>query len=249
MSKRNKYETKPRICKQCNKEFKVIRRSRTHFCSRECSSNYRIKTYIPPETNWNLENWIILEFDHREKRLKQTGCVNYWKVQCINCGLESVRLQDVIKQDSICQNCKGRSKGESGLKRLYKNYERSANYRNIPFTFDLENFKLMTSSPCHYCGILPHKFVDFGNTKINDWGQYQFNGIDQIIAGKGYLPENCLPCCAKCNIAKGTMSYDNFINYLDRVTKFRYPSSITDPFVSSGAIFVATIIGGLIGPK
>lgn len=36
------------------------------------------------------------------------------------------------------------------------------------------------------------------------------NGIDRVDNDKGYVPGNVSPCCWVCNIAKGTMSLDEW---------------------------------------
>lgn len=220
-----RYNIKPRICLNCNKPFRVSRGNRTKFCTRKCHSLWSIANYTPPEWKWKIENWAVIKFDSRVKRSTQTGCVNYWKIRCVNCEIESVRAQNMIQQDHKCQNCKGKPKGHSGVLRLYTVYKNNATkYRKsglIPFLLELSEFRQITSSPCHYCGVLPSKMVNDGHGKINAWGQYFYNGIDRKDPNVGYTVENSLPCCENCNFAKGTMSYQRFIAYLDRVAKFR----------------------------
>lgn len=60
-------------------------------------------------------------------------------------------------------------------------------------------------SSCHYCGVPPNPL----------------NGIDRKDNSQGYIEENCLPCCSTCNYAKRTMSYADFLAWIDRITKFR----------------------------
>lgn len=216
-----RYNINPRICLNCNQPFKVSRGNRTKFCTRKCHSLWSIANYEPPEWRWKIENWVVLGFEKRVKRPTQTGCLNFWKIKCVNCGIEAVRAQNMIQQDKKCQNCKGRPKGQSGLERIYKNcYQRNALSKKTPFLLSLSEFQQITSSSCHYCGVLPSKMINEGH-KINAWGKYFYNGIDQKIPGIGYTVENSLPCCENCNFAKGTMSYDRFIAYLDRVARYR----------------------------
>lgn len=37
------------------------------------------------------------------------------------------------------------------------------------------------------------------------------NGIDRFDNSKGYIAGNCVPCCGRCNRAKGTMSGEDFV--------------------------------------
>lgn len=49
---------------------------------------------------------------------------------------------------------------------------------------------------CHYCG-------------EDDWEKL---GCDRIDNSLPHTPENVVPCCAKCNIKRGTMNYQKFFN-------------------------------------
>jgi len=119
-----------------------------------------------------------------------------------------------------------RPRGQSGLIELFNTYKNTcAKKRNVPFDLTIDEFRLITSNPCHYCGVLPYKLVrsicPSFNKHMNDWGNYIYNGIDQKIAGGGYVIDNVLPCCEICNWAKSDRTYEKFIAYLDRLARFR----------------------------
>lgn len=42
------------------------------------------------------------------------------------------------------------------------------------------------------------------------------NGIDRADSNRGYIKENCLPCCETCNKAKRDLAIDDFYNWLKR---------------------------------
>jgi hypothetical protein len=50
-------------------------------------------------------------------------------------------------------------------------------------------------------------------------GVYLFNGIDRLDNAEGYTKENCVPCCAEVNFAKGTMNQKDFINLCKEVAQ------------------------------
>lgn len=50
---------------------------------------------------------------------------------------------------------------------------------------------------------------------------FKYNGLDRIDNSVGYTEDNCVPCCAVCNRAKNSMGYNEFIEYLDDLIKFR----------------------------
>lgn len=99
---------------------------------------------------------------------------------------------------------------------LYSSYLRSAKSRNYDFNLSKEYFLNITQQNCYYCGEPPkNKF------KRKDYnGSYIYNGIDRKDNSKGYIEGNCLPCCFTCNKAKNTISYDEFILWIQKLINF-----------------------------
>jgi hypothetical protein len=99
--------------------------------------------------------------------------------------------------------------------RFYGRYEASAKKRGYNFTLTKDEFKTITKSNCHYCGIGPiHEYAKgwLGYNTV-----YKANGIDRKNNEYGYTLENSLPCCSICNHAKHTMQYDDFKTWIDRL--------------------------------
>jgi hypothetical protein len=42
-----------------------------------------------------------------------------------------------------------------------------------------------------------------------------YNGIDRVDS-KGYVPDNCVPCCEPCNTAKLDRSYQEFVSWISK---------------------------------
>ena len=101
--------------------------------------------------------------------------------------------------------------------RYFKQYQSNAKRRGYEFTLEEEDFKKITSSNCHYCGIAPCKEY------AKDWKGYSLayicNGIDRKDNSKGYILSNSLPCCPLCNQSKHTMSYNQFVNLCKNVAE------------------------------
>jgi len=120
--------------------------------------------------------------------------------------------------------------------RLYQRYEHVAKKTGKAFEISQDEFKRITKEPCHYCGIQPKKqSIANNHTKYNTGRAisiYEYNGLDRIDSSKGYMLDNVLPCCSICNHAKHTMSYDDFIEWLDRIAKFRSKDNLI--FVNGG---------------
>ena len=52
-------------------------------------------------------------------------------------------------------------------------------------------------------------------------GDYIYSGIDRKNPARGYVLDNVVPCCKRCNYAKNDFSYDEHLEYLDRLVAYR----------------------------
>lgn len=105
--------------------------------------------------------------------------------------------------------------GVAALNALYACYKTDAKRRSRWYEFQLsvEEFKKLTSQNCHYCGAAP------SNVQRQKSGDYVYNGVDRQNNEVGYVLENCVPCCRKCNIAKHEMGVGEFADWVKRVSK------------------------------
>lgn len=97
-------------------------------------------------------------------------------------------------------------KGSTGLTRIYDLYKRRANKKNIEFDISKEDFKVLTSSNCFYCGEPPsmvyiHKLKRASAREIEN-SRYLYNSLDRIDPNLGYTLSNVRPSCKCCNIMK-----------------------------------------------
>jgi hypothetical protein len=102
--------------------------------------------------------------------------------------------------------------GTSAKKHLYYLYGYKSAKRGLKFELTLEEFSNLTKSPCYYCGAEPSQVKKY--KKAN--GNYIYNGIDRFDNAKGYIKDNCVPCCKQCNTAKMEMSADEFADWIMR---------------------------------
>jgi hypothetical protein len=61
--------------------------------------------------------------------------------------------------------------------------------------------------------ISPRQF----SRNVYNTGNYVYNGIDRIDSSIGYVIENCISCCGRCNVAKMSESQQDFLSWIDRV--------------------------------
>jgi len=117
-------------------------------------------------------------------------------------------------------------KGLAAFNVLLGHYKLSAKTRGINFLLSADEFKILTSSPCHYCGRPPFaEAISKGTKKYSTLnGNYIYSGIDRRNSDSDYVLANCVPCCRNCNYAKRDLSYEDFIQYLDTLVEYRAAS-------------------------
>jgi hypothetical protein len=71
---------------------------------------------------------------------------------------------------------------------------------------------------CHYCGVSPSMVRVLPSGR----GAFTYNGLDRVDNTLGYMLENVVPCCKTCNIAKGTMPYDDFMAWIGRLIEYHW---------------------------
>jgi len=104
---------------------------------------------------------------------------------------------------------------KSTLRKLLKRYSGSAKNRNLPFFLTLDQFELLVSSSCHYCGDSPSRDICLKTAFSVE--RIKFNGIDRMDNSLGYTPDNCVPCCTRCNYMKRDLNYLEFIRRIKHI--------------------------------
>jgi hypothetical protein len=85
----------------------------------------------------------------------------------------------------------------------YKTYAKGANTRNIEFKLSELEFSEIIEQPCYLCGLLDK------------------TGIDRFDNTKGYVLENCKPCCGHCNLMKKDRTYESILRNVEHIhTKY-----------------------------
>lgn len=133
---------------------------------------------------------------------------------CSLCG--SIRLYNAshLKNTTHC-GCLRLPKGYSVANQVFRLYENGAKRRNMEFNISFKEFYDLSQKNCTYCNCKP-KTV----RKIKDYnGVYIYNGLDRKDNNKGYTSDNCVPCCADCNRAKWQMTYQEFLDWTERLSK------------------------------
>lgn len=104
--------------------------------------------------------------------------------------------------------------GIAGRNQITRRYERDATKRGLTFVLTKDQLHSLLQGECHYCGAPPQNVASAKPGKMN--GSFIYSGVDRKDNCSGYTEDNCVSCCKRCNLAKRTMSYEEFKSWLTR---------------------------------
>ena len=130
-----------------------------------------------------------------------------------SCGCKKRELQSWKKQ--LFFKKKGTYQKDAFYNRLIVTYDKSAKIRQLPWDLSRECCIVLFNSNCFYCGAAPYKKLRSRSNLL----YYTYTGIDRLDPTKGYLENNVVACCSKCNRAKGEMQFDEFFQWIERIYK------------------------------
>jgi glutaredoxin len=153
-----------------------------------------------------------------------SGAAN-WMCECTKCGKIVEKYYAILKLNPLsCGHCKKMVKrttrpGESGRNALLGKYKQSARERNLEWKLTVDEFTILTTQDCVYCGQAPAQHATGTRGHAYVYSQFLHNGIDRIDSSTGYTIENTVSCCKQCNFAKRDLSLEEFRSWLFRVNK------------------------------
>lgn len=87
------------------------------------------------------------------------------------------------------------------LRSRWHHYKCQAQQKNREFSLTKEQFKVLVTGECHYCGAPPPK---------------RYQGIDRVDSSIGYSISNSVSCCLPCNQSKNNRSLQDFQDWIRR---------------------------------
>lgn len=145
-----------------------------------------------------------------------------WLCEC-KCGNKTIVLGNNLKKgttrscgcfqrESIIERTR-LSYGYACIQETIRCYKNSAKKRGLEYNLIEKHFIEITQQDCYYCGAKPNNIKKSGHHN----GDYVYNGIDRIDNNKGYTIDNIVPCCAKCNYAKGKLTLQEFKELIEGI--------------------------------
>lgn len=143
-----------------------------------------------------------------------------WACRCACGRVKPVRGKSLLNKNTTGCGCqKRRGVGdETARNAVYAGYRSNALRRRQAFELSKEYFSKIIKENCFYCGkppsnrYLPHNKRCRGDPCI-------YNGIDRIDNNIGYTESNIVPCCKFCNVSKGRLTKDEFLENVKQIYK------------------------------
>jgi hypothetical protein len=135
-----------------------------------------------------------------------------WLCKC-DCGADAVANASSLRLGTtVSCGCK-RTLPNNGSARngVELSYRQGARKRGHAYDLPAADFDRITAMDCDYCGGPPANVRKCWNS------MFIYSGIDRKDNAKGYTLENCVPCCAICNMTKGKRSAEEFRAWIDRL--------------------------------
>lgn len=108
--------------------------------------------------------------------------------------------------------------GWAATKSIINRYKAGARQRNLDYALSDEEAVILLTGNCSYCGIEPQKStVESDSTRKYVNGDFIYNGIDRIDSRKGYLINNCVSCCLRCNLMKRDIPQQEFLDHIEKI--------------------------------
>jgi len=147
-----------------------------------------------------VQRWWLVKCDCGKERVLNTNEIKW--ARRTSCGCDGVRHRNEFGQ------LKGLPEREAALGTMFANLSPRARKRGLEVTISKQFFMEMSSRTCIYCGTPP---LQIARLRKKSW---PYNGIDRLDSDRGYTPDNCVPCCGRCNKGKNDMSFDEFKKWI-----------------------------------
>ncbi len=126
-----------------------------------------------------------------------------------SCGCLRAKMLKKNRQ-SVSKEVAARTDEEQVHRRVWAEYKGSTKKLKRVFELSFQEFSVLLSGACYYCGTLPFSGMA---PRSSCRSKVLRNGIDRIDSSRGYVVGNVASCCKHCNKAKLDRSVADFINH------------------------------------
>jgi hypothetical protein len=198
-------------CRRCGRKKRIV----------------RIKNTDGTLTNLVLERRILIPIGTQFGNLvvarrgpdAERGHTQWW-VRC-DCGSPEKLVRGSKLRETL-QSCGCLAGGlllDGPRRKMFRQIRDGAKRRGLEWSLSEDQVYELTSKPCHYCGALPENLCKSKRQEGKPGlAEYTYNGIDRQDNSVGYTVSNCVPCCTHCNIAKRDRGYQEFIDWISKVS-------------------------------
>lgn len=109
---------------------------------------------------------------------------------------------------------------------IFKNYSAAAKRRGHIFNLSKNKFFKLITSNCFYCGTVPNMTYKGTKRKIIDTSIFKYNGVDRVDNTKGYIKNNCVPCCKICNNSKNILTQKEWLDWLEKTYLYQFNKKV-----------------------
>lgn len=186
-------------------------------------------------TGQKFGNLIVLQFIDYKRDVNGNHKGSNWLCQCL-CDKNNERIvsrssliSGKVRHCGCLAKTRGLPKGEASFNSYYSDYSHSAGKKNLDFELNQDDFKKLIYNDCYYCGIHPLRaWPSLKNMARRQYNGFIYvNGIDRVNNDKGYLVNNCVSCCSTCNLAKRSMTTEEFYDWIDRLVQYQLRTRIS----------------------
>lgn len=148
-----------------------------------------------------------------------TKSFSYYLCRC-GCGTERLVRGTALTagKSKSCGECgRIRGYGKDYFCRAYISWKGTINKNKKSIELSQEDYISIVTQNCYYCGDPPTSIHSRLKRRKNLETTVPLSGIDRVDSNKGYLKDNCVPCCRKCNIAKHNHTLGEFFNMVKKI--------------------------------
>ena len=138
------------------------------------------------------------------KRWKEKHYPKYYSKNKDKLCKQSKKYYEDFREKVLKRQAIYKKRQRENPKFMFCQYKIEAKKRNHKWDLTFQQFKSFWQKPCYYCG-----------------SKMETIGIDRVDNSKGYLIDNVVSCCEKCNRAKYVWKKDDFLNHCKKVVQFQ----------------------------